>query len=700
VRRIPIRAKLAAALSVPLVVLFLLSGLEVVHLTAAVDEIETQAEIATAAVGPGGLISHLQNERTYAAVKSVGSDESLGVRVPVQGYDETRALTDESLRMVRREIAQRGPEVRSAYAPALAGLDDGLEQLRADVTANSQLPEYNTEANGEFQNQLYQRYTQLIRPFFDATDKVARAVDDEALREGVVQVNTASRNIELYLDLVRTLAVIGGRQGTVDTREEIRDIVSRKVLWDPIVSSIIHAEPPYADLVHDQYPVDFIEGIETLVRRSLSGEDVPTDQLAGPLTVPDWGGLAPYREAMSTKLTEVADGIRADARRREQLFLALAALTLTAALVLTWLVSRSITRPLRSLTSQAKAMARVRLPAAVREVLHTPLGEDVSVPRVEPVAVQTRDEVLDVSVALNSVQDTALELAVSQAVLRRNMADSFVNLGRRNQNLLARQLDLITHLENVEPSSDALANLFRLDHLATRMRRNAESLLVLAGVDPPRQWAQPVSINDVVRAALGEVEDYQRVAVRDVQPATVIGSLAADLAHLLAELIENALVCSPEDKAVEVRGRIDSDGRYTLAIVDQGVGMSGPAMDASNRRLAGQESFTVAPSKYLGHYVAGNLAARHGIAVRLGSSPGRGITASVALPAELLHTGGPGLAAAPAGPPTTAWPDPGPETRVPVGAGAGSHHQHAVPSRPGWWEATAPPPGPEPPAYG
>jgi len=693
VRRIPIRAKLAAALSVPLLALFLLSGLEVVHLTAGVDEVETQTEIATAAVGPGGLITHLQNERTYAAVKSVGSDESLGVRVPVEGYDETRALTDESLAMVRDEIAGRGPEVQAAYAPALAGLD-ALEQLRADVTANSLLPEYNTEANGEFQNQLYQRYTQLIRPFFDATDKVARAVDDEGLREGVVQVNTASRSIELYLDLVRTLAVIGGRQGTVDTREEIRDIVSRKVLWDRIVSSSLHADPPYADLVHDQYPVDFIEGIETLVRRSLSGEDVPIDQLAGPLAAPDWGGLAPYREAMSAKLTEVADGIRADARRREQQFLALAALTLTAALVLTWLVSRSITRPLRSLTSQAKAMARVRLPAAVQEVLQTPLGEDVSVPRVEPVAVKTRDEVLEVSDALNSVQDTALELAVSQAVLRRNLADSFVNLGRRNQNLLARQLDLITHLENVEPSSDALANLFRLDHLATRMRRNAESLLVLAGVDPPRQWAQPVSINDAVRAALGEVEDYQRVAVRDVQPATVVGTVAADLAHLLAELIENALVFSPEDKAVEVRGRIEADGRYTLAIVDRGVGMTVPAMDASNRRLAGQESFTVAPSKYLGHYVAGNLAARHRIAVRLGSSPGRGTTASVALPAELLHPSGPGLAAGSA----PAWPDPGPEARVPVSAGAGSHHDAA--SRPGWWEATEPPPRPEPPAYG
>jgi signal transduction histidine kinase len=666
VRRIPIRAKLAAALSVPLVALFLLSGLEVVNLIAEVDEIETQTEIATAAVGPGGLITHLQNERTFAAVRSVGSDESLGVRVPVQGYDETRALTDEALAMVRDELAQRGPEVQAAYAPALEGLD-ALEQLRADITANTRLPEYNTEANGEFQNQIYQRYTQLIRPFFDATDKVARAVDDEGLREGVVQVNPASRNIELYLDLVRTLAVIGGRQGTVDTREEIRDIVSQKVLWDPIISTITHAEAPYADLIHDVYPVDFIESIETLMKRSLTGEDVPIDQLAGPLTVPDWGGLAPYREAMSAKLTDVAHGIRADARRREQLFLALAALTLTAALLLTWLVSRSITRPLRSLTSQAKAMARVRLPAAVREVLETPLGEDVAVPWVNPVAVRTRDEVLDVSEALNTVQDTALELAVEQAVLCRNVADSFVNLGRRNQNLLARQLDLITHLENVEPSSDALVNLFRLDHLATRMRRNAESLLVLAGVDPPRQWAQPVSVNDMVRAALGEVEDYQRVAVRGVQPATVVGSVATDLAHLLAELIENALVFSPEDRAVEVRGRPEPDGRYTLAIVDRGVGMSAEAMDASNRRLAGQESFTVAPSKYLGHYVAGNLAARHGIAVRLDPSPGRGITAAVVLPAGLLHTGAPRFAVpAPAAvPPAPAWPD-----SAPVGADA------------------------------
>src|ERR687897_3956023 len=139
-------------------------------------------------------------------------------------------------------------------------------------------------------------------------------------------------------------------------------------------------------------------------------------------------------------------------------------------------------------------MASTRLPSSVREVLQTPLGEDVTVPRMEPVTVRTRDEVLDVADALNTVQDTALEPAVEQAVLRRNIADSFVNLGRRNQNLLVRQLDLITRLENAEVDADSLANLFRLDHLATRMRRNAESLLVLAGIEPPRQWGPPGSV--------------------------------------------------------------------------------------------------------------------------------------------------------------------------------------------------------------
>jgi signal transduction histidine kinase len=355
-------------------------------------------------------------------------------------------------------------------------------------------------------------------------------------------------------------------------------------------------------------------------------------------------------------------------------------------------VSRSITRPLRSLTRQAKEMAERRLPDAVLDILETPLGDDVQVPQVDPVVVNTRDEVADVSAALNTVQDTALDLAVEQAVLRRNIADSFVNLGRRNQNLLGRQLDFITELETNETDPDTLANLFRLDHLATRMRRNAESLLVLAGIEPPRKWAAPVRLTDVIRAALGEVEDYQRVTVRGVEPATIIGSAAADLAHLLAELIENALVFSPPDQTVDIRGRnrpaaMDEAGAgYVLAVIDGGMGMPTGDVAAANRRLAGDESFTIAPSKYLGHYVAGNLAARHNITVHLDNSPGNGITATVDIPSALLTSDGAvgglpttvGAAGWDAGPPElgTGW-DAGPP-----GVAAG-------------WDA-GPPPGPAP----
>ena len=197
------------------------------------------------------------------------------------------------------------------------------------------------------------------------------------------------------------------------------------------------------------------------------------------------------------------------------------------------------------------------------------------------------------------------------------------------------------------------------------MRRNAESLLVLAGIEPPRQWAAPVRLTDVIRAALGEVEDYQRVTVRGVEPATIIGSAAADLAHLLAELIENALVFSPPDQTVDIRGRNrpghGGDGiapGYTLAIIDSGLGMPAGDIVAANRRLAGAESFTVAPSKYLGHYVAGNLAARHDIRVTLDNSPGNGVTATVDLPPALL-TSDSELAAVPAPPGRESVGEPG-----------------------------------------
>jgi hypothetical protein len=240
------------------------------------------------------------------------------------------------------------------------------------------------------------------------------------------------------------------------------------------------------------------------------------------------------------------------------------------------------------------------------------------------------------------MQESALELAVEEAILRRHITDSLVTLGQRNQRLLSRQLAFITDLERDETDPDTLADLFFLDHLAIRMRRNAESLLVLAGFDPPRKWVGPTPIMDIIRAALGETEEYKRVWVQDVESTIVAGSATAELSHLLAELIENALMFSPRGKAVEVngwRGEPADGGGYTVTVRDSGSGMSDDEIAQANRRLAGSESFTIAPSKYMGHYVTGKLAARHGITVQLrGNAPEKGITATIAIPPALLST--------------------------------------------------------------
>jgi signal transduction histidine kinase len=365
-----------------------------------------------------------------------------------------------------------------------------------------------------------------------------------------------------------------------------------------------------------------------------SGElDVPT-LLGSVESGPDRGVLLVRRQA-AERLVAEADSVLAAADEQRRNAIALSGGLVGIALLLTYVVSRSITRPLSSLTKQAEAMAGETLPLAVKSVLDTPLGEDVVIPDVDPISVKTRDEVRDVAAALNVVQQSALDLAVEQAVLRRNIADSFVNMGRRNQNLLDRQLDFITDLEREEQDGDRLASLFRLDHLATRMRRNAESLLRLAGSEPQRSMTAPIEMGDVVRGALGEVEDYQRVHVRSMDPASVPGGVGADLAHALAELLENALSFSPPTEPVEVRGRRTADG-YVLAIADIGLGMTPEELAVANRRLAGEESFTVAPSRYLGHYVAGYLASRVGVRIELHPGPAGGLIARFDIPSSLL----------------------------------------------------------------
>ncbi len=636
--RVRIRTKLAAALAVPLGALVAVTMLEVASAARTATTVRRQTALAEVALGPSSVLTAIENERNAASVHLLGQEGDISLYEG--GTAEIIADTDEAIASFESEVGRQGADVQAAFAPGLATLA-GLDELRARVEA---MPDdQRSLANMSVADEVFEGYATIMRTFAVANEQVAASIDDIVLRRGALLVHANSEQTDLVASIAQDLFVaqVGGAADGLNTPSEVSAVASQLAEMRAIHRRLGDmASGRFEPLVDELLTSDEVQTFPSVVDNALgTGHiDLPSVLESAAGDDPDTLAYNVFAQRTKEAVRAEADRLEAEATSRQRWF-SLAALTaVAAATIITWLVSRSITRPLQTLTRQAKSMAEWRLPDAVKGVLDTPLGEDVTMPRVEPVAVDTRDEVTDVAAALNAVQDTALSLAVEQAVLRRNIADSFVNLGRRNQNLLARQLDFITELESAETDPDTLGDLFRLDHLATRMRRNAESLLVLAGIEQSRKWAAPIGVTDVIRAALGEVEDYQRAAVRDLQPATILGPATTDLAHLLAELIENALMFSPPDQPVEIRGRWQEAGAYALAVIDFGHGMSRDEVDAANRRLAGAESFTVAPSKYLGHYVAGNLAARHGIRVRLDSARSGGVTATVELPAGLATT--------------------------------------------------------------
>ena len=250
-----------------------------------------------------------------------------------------------------------------------------------------------------------------------------------------------------------------------------------------------------------------------------------------------------------------------------------------------------------------------------------------------------RDEIGQVSEAFNAVQEQAVRVAVEQAELRRSVRDVFLSLARRSQALLHRQLGLLDAMERRSNDAEELAELFRVDHLATRMRRNAENLIVLSGATAGRAWRKPVPMVDVLRGALAEVEDYTRVTVVPVGNASLLGRSVGDVIHLLAELIENAVSFSPPQTTVRVGGSAVGNG-YAIEIEDRGLGMTEEELALANEQLRDPPEFKLSSTARLGLYVVGQLALRHGIRVRLTESPYGGTTAIVLLPATIMFGDG------------------------------------------------------------
>lgn len=342
-------------------------------------------------------------------------------------------------------------------------------------------------------------------------------------------------------------------------------------------------------------------------------------------------------ESLST-IQEVSEDLSSSRRVFVYAIGGLLLLSLLVALLAIRALSNRITAPIRELSEQAQFAADEGIPSVVEAAQSS---ADI-LPELDPFEVETNDEIALLADSLNTMQDAATDLAAGQVQLRRqNVARTFVSLGRRNQNLLNRQLEFIDELEEQESNPETLENLFRLDHLATRMRRNAENLLVLAGEQTPRKWSRPIAVRDVIRAAASEIADYTRVQMGDIEPATVSGNVATDLSHLLAEVLENAGNFSPPSTNIEVLGQRTAT-HYRMAVVDQGIGLDPEALENANNRLQNPVDFADAPSAYLGLFVVGHLASQLGITVRLANADptgeGRrsGTIAFIDMPVALL----------------------------------------------------------------
>ncbi len=369
------------------------------------------------------------------------------------------------------------------------------------------------------------------------------------------------------------------------------------------------------------------------------------------------GIIARTAGAIPATVDDRADEARVAAIRAAA---AVAAAIVLAVLLVAW-VARSLVRPLRTLRDSALRVAHEDLAREVELV-----RSDGKTPAVPPIPVHTSEEIGQVAHAVDELHEQAVMLAAEQARLQMQVTDMFETLSRRNRSLVDQQLALIDRLENDEQDPQRLESLFRLDHLAARMRRNGANLLVLAGARIPREQPEPVPLVAVVNAAASEVEDYPRISAENLPDVAVVGAVAGDLMHLVAELFDNALRYSPPSTQVRVSAVHTGNGGLVLEVGDSGLGMTESDLRVANTRLASGGEVNPYTARHMGLFVVGRLAAQHGLVVRLRSTvagrPESGTTAGVYIAAELL---------------VSARAEPAPLPEAPIESRNG--HRHAAP---------------------
>ncbi|MFE9647771.1 nitrate- and nitrite sensing domain-containing protein [Streptomyces sp. NPDC006365] len=623
-----IRGRMAIVLAVPTCLLLVLTGLGVADRAADWSAARgTEAQVGVL-LRVQDLVRELQRERGLSNGLLGGAEE---YRDDVR---KQRDRTDDAHSALRAVLSQESSDLPDASASAL---DDAQVPL-ADLSTTRT----DVDAGTADRADTLAYYTKAVTALIDA-ESAGAAHGERRITEGVQALQALARATE-------AVALERGSLNGVFAAGSFRG--GEYLDFTEIRATRLAALGQFRQLATPTQQSDLDAAFKTAAARRVGGYETQAERGAdrSPLNVAParwWRDMTTLVDDLHDVQRTVGDDVRAVAEdsgaaatRELAGFLGLGALIVAVATALAVISARSITRPLGALADEADAVAGTRLPTAVKRIQEanpdTPHPGGPNDPG-GPQLPGTAREITRLAAALRNVEHTAVGLAAEQAVLRRNSTESLASLGRRNQTLLRRQLGLITTLENQELDPNALAELFELDHLATRMRRNAESLLVLAGEEAPaRSWPGMVTVAEVVQSAVAEVEQYRRVAAVDVEACRIRGHAVAELSHLLAELVENALMFSPPQQQVEVYGWRDG-AEYCLAVVDRGIGMTLERMAEANALLSGSGSFLTAPTRFLGHHVVGALASRLGAHVELRPTAGSGVTAYVALPAALVR---------------------------------------------------------------
>ncbi|MFG2006337.1 nitrate- and nitrite sensing domain-containing protein [Spirillospora sp. NPDC048911] len=574
----------------------------------------------------GALGSALQAERRLSAV-FLGS----GTAGDQAAMESGRLVTDRQAELFRRLAGdKKAQDAASAQAKRLAGRIvqqlDGLAATRAAI-----------ERKRMTRSQSFSNYTALVTDLGTLQGSLSTLSNADVARDARNQVALVrAREMLSQEDALLAGALAAGRVTQLERAEFSRMVGAQRTLYNLAAPELTDADRAYLQRITGMPEYTRLRQLEDrFAGQSRGRPEAGTDVLWKTTADSNLTRLRGLELSLAAAAERRADPISDRIMLRLVVAGALGLVAVIVSIVLAIWVARSVIRDLSGLRREALDLADVRLPRVIRRLRR---GEEVDVAAEAPPLAFGTAEIDQVGQAFNAARRTAIQGAVEEAALRRSINDVFVNLARRSQALLHRQLGLLDSMERRVSDPEDLEDLFRVDHLAARMRRHAEGLIILSGQAPGRAWRNPVAVMDVARAAASEVEDYTRVNVAPMSRAAVTGIAVADIVHLLAELIENAAIFSPPHTTVQVTGQQAARG-FIVEIDDRGLGMTPEALAAANERLASPGEFDLSDSAQLGLFVVGRLARRHNVKVSLRLSPYGGTTAIVLLPTDIVAAG-------------------------------------------------------------